>query len=140
MLYSRSTIFTIPFICLLAAIFYFRDHLSQSYNSKVTSSGYNTSPKDSSIHNATTIDPSLASSEPRIVQVSMLFGEEDNEVYQRCLDTHFEYGKRWGYQTHVLPQAIRTHQYFLLNKPLYVLSHLLMEMAKKPDERAEWIV
>ena len=70
----------------------------------------------------------------------MLFGEEDDEVYQRCLDTHFEHGKRWGYQTHVLRQEIRTQRYFLLNKPLSVLSYLLTEMSKTQDERVEWIV
>ena len=141
MLYSRFTFLTIPSLLLLAAIFYFRDSLLQSYNLKL--SEYNTVPTNSSInfmHNLTTIDPSLTPSEPRIVQVSMLFGEQDDETFQRCLDTHFEYGKRWGHETYVLREAIRTHQYFLLNKSLYVLSYLLTEMAKKPDERAVWIV
>lgn len=125
MLQSRLALFTIPLICLLSAIFYFRDKLSQSFTTTTTT---------------TTIEPSFNPSEPRILQVSMLFGEEDDEVYQRCLDTHFEHGKRWGYQTHVLRQEIRTQRYFLLNKPLSVLSYLLTEMSKTQDERVEWIV
>ena len=138
MLHSRYALFIIPLICLLSAIFYIRHNPSQFYNSKISES--NTVPKDSSLQNATTIDQSSNSSEPRIVQVSMLFGEQDNEIYQRCLDTHFEHGKRWGYRTHVLRQEIRTNKYFLLNKPLYVLSYLLTEMAKKPHERAAWLM
>lgn len=138
MLYSRYALFTAPPICVLSAIFYFRHNLSQSFSP--IASEYDTVPKHPSLRNVTTVDPSLGPSEPRIVQVSMLFGEEDDEIYQRCLDTHFEHGKRWMYETRVLRQEIRTHKYFLLNKTLYVLSYLLTEMAKKPDERARWIV
>lgn len=90
--------------------------------------------------NVTMIDPPPVPSKPEILQLSMLFGAEKSDIYERCLKSHSEHGKRWAYETHVLRQAVRTQAYYLLNKPLYILSFLLTEMAKKADERAKWIV
>lgn len=46
---------------------------------------------------------------PRIRQVSMLFGggEKGNDaIYERAMKTHIEYGKRWGYPSHILRQDV----------------------------------
>lgn len=122
MLGPRFSLSIVLFVSFLA-ILYFRDDLSQSFNvtkeflhsgSKVSEN--TTIPETSYVNYVTAIDPSFGPSEPRILQVSMLFGEENKEIYRRRLETHFEHGKRWGYETHILQRAVRTYKYFLLNK------------------------
>ena len=84
---------------------------------------------------------------PRIRQVSMRVYSANNEtkkaINERCMATHLEYGKRWGYPTHILREVVMGKEQWmdlLFNKPLYILSITIAEMAKPADERAEWLV
>ena len=86
-------------------------------------------------------------SSPQIRQVSMRVYSANNEtkkaINERCMATHLEYGKRWGYPTHILREVVMGKEQWmdlLFNKPLYILSITIAEMAKPADERAEWLV
>lgn len=62
---------------------------------------------------------------------------------ERCMSTHLEYGKKWGYPTHILREDVKGKGQWnelLFSKPLYMLSLTIAEMAKPVDERAEWLV
>ena len=90
MLCSRVSLIIVPFISSLAIFsFYFNDNLShplsatKSLRHSVSKASENTTvPVNSSLHDV------------RTLQVSMFFGEEDKDIYQRCLETHLEHGKR----------------------------------------------
>ncbi|KAL9128018.1 MAG: hypothetical protein Q9217_003212 [Psora testacea] len=79
---------------------------------------------------------------PRIRQATMLFeGNEDNlrMMYERSVETHVKHGERWGVPTHILKQSlVGEGSYF--NKPAYLLSLIMVELAKPKRQRAEWIV
>ena len=84
---------------------------------------------------------------PKIRQVSMRVYSANNEtkkaINERCMATHLEYGRRWGYPTHILREVVMGKEQWmdlLFNKPLYILSITIAEMAKPADERAEWLV
>lgn len=69
--------------------------------------------------------------------------ETNDALDERCMATHIEYGKRWGYPTHVLREDVRGKgewRELVFSKPLYMLSLAVAEMAKPTDERAEWLV
>ena len=69
--------------------------------------------------------------------------ETKKAINERCMATHLEYGKRWGYPTHILREVVMGKEQWmdlLFNKPLYILSITIDEMAKPADERAEWLV
>ena len=69
--------------------------------------------------------------------------ETNDALDERCMATHIEYGKRWGYPTHVLREDVRGKgewRELVFSKPLYMLSLAVAEMAKQTDERAEWLV
>ena len=98
--------------------------------------------------NTSAIDPLLPDVlRPKIRQVSMRVYNATNETNdaldERCMATHIEYGKRWGYPTHVLREDVRGKgewRELVFSKPLYMLSLAVAEMAKPTDERAEWLV
>ena len=84
---------------------------------------------------------------PKIRQVSMRVYSANNEtkkaINERCMATHLGYGERWGYPTHILREVVMGKEQWmdlLFNKPLYILSITIAEMAKPADERAEWLV
>lgn len=72
---------------------------------------------------------------PYIVKVTMLYGEP-NEVYERALQSHIEHGQLHNYPVKVLRQKMLGR---LWTKPAYLLSIVLDEFTKPPDERIEWI-
>ena len=84
---------------------------------------------------------------PKIRQVSMRVYNAtnitNNILDERCMATHLEYGKKWGYPTHILREDVKGKGHWnelLFSKPLYILSLAIAEMAKPVDERAEWLV
>ena len=97
---------------------------------------------------ASAFDPLLPDTlRPKIRQVSMRVYNATNKTNdaldERCMATHFEYGKRWGYPTHILREDVKGKGQWnelLFSKPLYMLSLTIVEMAKPVDERAEWLV
>ncbi|KAJ5431864.1 hypothetical protein N7445_008362 [Penicillium cf. griseofulvum] len=72
----------------------------------------------------------------RVAKVSMLYGET-NHMYERALQSHERHGKRWGYPMHILRQDISIGFW---NKPSYLLSLVISEMAKPAGERMEWLM
>ena len=77
------------------------------------------------------------------MRVYNMTNETNNALDVRSMATHVEYGRRWGYPTHVLRQDLSGKgewRDLLFCKPLYMLSLTIAEMAKPEDERAEWLV
>jgi hypothetical protein len=72
----------------------------------------------------------------RIAKVSMLYGET-NHMYERALQSHARHGKRWGYPMHVLREDISVGFW---NKPSYLISLVINELAKPAGERMEWLM
>lgn len=79
---------------------------------------------------------------PRVRQATMLYeGDKDRlrSMYERCVATHVKHGQRWGVPTHVLGHTLyEEHSFF--NKPAYLQSLIMMELAKPVVKRADWIV
>ena len=93
--------------------------------------------------------PTLPSSgvRPKIYQTSMLIYNSTNATNdaldERCMATHIEHGKRWGYPTHILREDVKGKgqwRELVFSKPLYMLSITVAEMAKATKARAEWLV
>ena len=72
----------------------------------------------------------------RIAKVSMLYGEA-NHMYERALQSHERHGKRWGYPMHILREDISVGFW---NKPSYLISLVISELAKPAGERIEWLM
>lgn len=84
---------------------------------------------------------------PKVRQVSMRVYNATNATNdaldERCMATHLDHGRRWGYPTHILREDVRGKgqwRQLLFSKPLYMLSLAVAEMAKPVDERTEWLV
>lgn len=79
---------------------------------------------------------------PRVRQATMLYeGDKDKlrGIYERCVETHRRHGDRWGVPTHVLGHSLyEENSYF--NKPAYLQSLIMVELAKPTAKRADWIV
>lgn len=74
----------------------------------------------------------------RIRQCTSIWPGEDRPQFERALNTHIQYGAKWGYPTDIL-------RHFLVeskehNKVAYILYLVLGEMAKPQGTRAEWIL
>ncbi len=79
----------------------------------------------------------------RIRQASMVIGDQHRSVFEPCIETHLEYGRKWGYPTHILKHDLSGKAGWIrlvLEKSLHVLSLLVSEMEKASHERADWIV
>ena len=74
----------------------------------------------------------------RVRQCTIILPGADHAHYERALKTHVRHGKRWGYPTHVLRNFLVENKFY--NKPAYTIYLILDELAKPPDERAEWIL
>lgn len=72
----------------------------------------------------------------RIAKLSMLYGNP-NPLYERALRSHERHAQRWGYPMHVLEEDISEGFW---NKPSYVLSLVIQELAKPPAKRCEWLM
>lgn len=72
---------------------------------------------------------------PRIAKVSMLYGK--NPLYERALRSHHVHNERHNYPMQVLREDV-TGGYW--NKPSYLLSLIVQELAKSPEKRAEWLM
>lgn len=72
----------------------------------------------------------------RVAKVSMLYGKP-NALYERALKSHYRHADRWGLEMHVLRQDIAVGFW---NKPSYLLSLVVQELAKHPEERVEWLM
>ena len=84
---------------------------------------------------------------PKIRQATMLSwkkqSQEHAEMDERCLKTYVDYGKKWGYPTHILRNDVVGHGEWielLFSKPLYLLSLIVTEMAKPKEQRSQWLV
>lgn len=66
----------------------------------------------------------------------MLYGGA-NSVYKRALKSHERHAVWHGYPMHVLRHEAATGYW---NKPSYLLSLLVQELAKDPAERVQWMM
>lgn len=73
---------------------------------------------------------------PRIAKACMLYGSQ-NPLYERAVRSHQLHNELHNYPMHVLRHEI-TGGFW--NKPSYLLSLVVNELAKAPEERAEWIM
>ena len=79
---------------------------------------------------------------PRVRQATMLYeGDKDKlrGIYERCVATHRKHGDRWGVPTHVLGHSLYEDNSFF-NKPAYLQSLIMVELAKPVAKRADWVV
>lgn len=72
----------------------------------------------------------------RIAKVSMLYGKP-NAMYERAIKSHERHSQKWGLGMHVLRQDISVGFW---NKPAYLLSLVINELAKHPEDRVEWLM
>jgi hypothetical protein len=82
------------------------------------------------------IDYTSSNKLQRIAKVSMLYGET-NHMYERALQSHERHGKRWGYPMHILREDISVGFW---NKPSYLISLVINELAKPAGQRMEWLM
>jgi hypothetical protein len=73
---------------------------------------------------------------PAVAKVSMIYGGA-NSVYVRSLNSHERHAVRHGYPMHILRHEVATGYW---NKPSYLLSLLVQELAKRPAERVQWMM
>lgn len=101
-----------------------------------------TKPEDTRIEDTKTEKPKTE--EPKTVEfprrrigkVSMLYGFQ-NTYYEHALESHQRHADRWNYPMHVLEEDISAGYW---NKPSYVLSLVIQELAKPPEDRLEWLM
>jgi hypothetical protein len=72
----------------------------------------------------------------RVGKVSMFYGFQ-NPYYERALESHKRHAERWNYPMYILEEDIAVGYW---NKPSYVLSLVIQELAKVPEERLEWLM
>lgn len=72
----------------------------------------------------------------RVAKVTMLYGKK-NSLYERAIRSHQRHASRWGYPMHVLREDISVGFW---NKPSYLLSLVIQELAKPAHERVEWLM
>lgn len=72
---------------------------------------------------------------PRIAVMSMLYGKR-NTLYERAIKSHERHAARQGIPIHILRNNVAEGFW---NKPSYILSLLIAELAKDPNERATWL-
>lgn len=77
-----------------------------------------------------------ATNSRRVAKVSMLYGNR-NTLYERALQSHRRHAERWGYGMDVLQNDIAVGYW---NKPGYLLSLVIEELAKPVGERVEWFM
>lgn len=76
-------------------------------------------------------------SKPTIAKVSMLYGDDPHPAYVRALRSHRLHNERFNYGMFVLQEDAVGGFW---NKPLYLLSILMQELAKAPSERLHWLM
>jgi galactosyl transferase GMA12/MNN10 family len=72
---------------------------------------------------------------PQIAVMSMLYGDR-NTLYERAIKSHERHAARHGLPIHILRNNVADGFW---NKPSYILSLLIAELAKNPEERATWL-
>ena len=68
--------------------------------------------------------------------MTMLYGKR-NTLYERAIKTHERHAARQGLPIHVLRNNVADGFW---NKPSYILSLLIAEAAKQPEQRATWLM
>ena len=76
-----------------------------------------------------------------IAKISAIYGEH-NEYYEQAVSTRERHTERHGYPCHVLlnPVAPGEGDRGDWNKMLYLQSMLVLELGKKEDFRAKWLM
>lgn len=119
------------------SLFYFYQSLSSSNNHSARCSSE--SPRG--VAGATWLSSQARPGRSRIAKVTMLYGST-NELYERALRTHERHNENFGYPMHVLREQILPGwgPMGYWNKPSYLLSLVLSELAKPEEERSEWLM
>lgn len=73
---------------------------------------------------------------PRVAKVSMLYGKE-NTIYERAIRSHRLHDEKFNYPFQVLREEVAGGYW---NKPSYLLSLVVNELAKAAGERTEWLM
>jgi hypothetical protein len=68
-------------------------------------------------------------------KVTMIYG--NHSIYERALRTHQEHSHRFGYPVFILRRPIVDGTF---NKYAALLSEMLRELEKSPDERLQWLL
>lgn len=73
----------------------------------------------------------------RIARLSISFGEPDNPVWQRLLALQTRHAQRHAYPMYILRRELLPAYW---SKPAWLLSVMLAECAKPPDNRLDWLL
>ncbi|KAJ6262656.1 hypothetical protein Dda_3468 [Drechslerella dactyloides] len=76
----------------------------------------------------------------KLAKVCMLYYEnvtDDTIAYEKAIASHKAHNDRYHYQFYILRRGILSGYY---TKPAYMISILLRELGKPPEERLEWLV
>lgn len=84
---------------------------------------------------ATTRKSELDIPQAIIGKVTMLYS--NNPVYERAFQTHQEHSRRWGYPLLALRSPVLDGVW---NKNFVLLSALVQELEKPPDQRLQWLL
>jgi len=76
------------------------------------------------------------SESPQIAVISMLYGKR-NMLYERAIESHVKHAALQGLPVHVLRNNVADGFW---NKPSYILSLLIAELAKNPPDRTTWMM
>jgi hypothetical protein len=82
----------------------------------------------------------------RVAKVSVAFDGADVPILRRAFETHFKHNAMHGYPHFIDRQKLVDEvghpnpPWGAWSKPAYVLSILLQELAKPPEERLEWLL
>ncbi|KAF3913538.1 hypothetical protein ABW20_dc0103143 [Dactylellina cionopaga] len=76
----------------------------------------------------------------KIAKICMLYYDnvtDDSIAYEKAIASHKAHDERFHYQSYLLRRGILPGYYA---KPAYILSILVQELVKAPEERLEWLV
>lgn len=77
------------------------------------------------------------STKPVVAKVSMLYGQNPKPAYVRALRSHHVHNERFNYAMFVLTEDAMGGYW---NKPLYLVSLIMQELAKPPADRLQWLM
>lgn len=73
----------------------------------------------------------------RIGRLTASFDDGDNELAARMLTLQTQHAEKWNYPMHTLHRELLSSQW---TKPAWIMSIMVAECAKPPEERLEWLL
>lgn len=78
-----------------------------------------------------------ASATTRIGRLTVHFEDDDDKLAARMLALQMKHAEKWNYPMHTLHRELLSAQW---TKPAWIMSIMVAECAKPPEERLEWLL